>query len=211
MSSSLAVLLKDCPVVPVLNATSVEAALKTTEALYKGGITAVEVVLRSSAALDAIRAIRENMPSVTVGVGTLQKPEQVDSSVDAGAQFLVSPGASETLLKTMFDTKLPMIPGVITPSEVIKATELGLTELKFFPAEQAGGVGMLKAYSSVFPQVSFCPTGGVNTNNLSEYLSLKNVFAVGGTWMVSAELINNERWDDISNLSKAALQIARSC
>ena len=205
LKPSFAELVKNSPILPVLHMESIDDAVNVSRALYAGGITCAEIVLRSPVALDCIRAVSEQVPEMTVGVGTLTTPQQVKDSVAAGAQFLVSPSFTKTLATAMLDTGLPMLPGVVSPSEITQALELGIKELKFFPAEQYGGVKTIKALSSVFSQVKFCPTGGVNLNNMADYFALNSIFAVGGSWMVPKDLIAKKDWAAITLLSKQAI------
>jgi len=207
---SFSSLVKNSPILPVLHMESVEDAVNTSRALYQGGITCAEIVLRSPVALDCIKAVSEQVPEMTVGVGTLTTPKQVEDSVNVGAQFLVSPSFTKTLAKTMLDTGLPMLPGLVTPSEITQALELGINEVKFFPAEQYGGVNTIKALSSVFSQVKFCPTGGVTPNNVQQYFALSSIFAVGGSWMATKELVQNKEWTKISELSRQAISFAQT-
>ena len=202
---SFQALVKGSPILPVLHMESVDDAINVSRALYAGGIDSVEIVLRSPVALDCIRAVKEQMPEITVGVGTLTNSLQVKEAVSAGAQFLVSPSFTKSLASSMIDTGLPILPGVATPSEITQALELGLTEMKFFPAEQYGGVNSLKALSSVFSQVKFCPTGGVGPHNINDYFALESIFAVGGSWMVAKDLVNQKNWSQISRLSEQAI------
>ena len=205
LNPSFAALVKNSPILPVLHMESVEDAVNVSRALYKGGITCAEIVLRSPGALDCSKAVSEQVPEMTVGVGTLTTPQQVTDSVAAGAQFLVSPSFTKTLATAMLETGLPMLPGVVSPSEITQALELGITEVKFFPAAQYGGAKTIKALSSVFSQVKFCPTGGVSLDNMAEYFSNKSIFAVGGSWMVPKALIAKKDWAAITLLSKQAI------
>ncbi len=206
LKPSFSALVKNSPILPVLHMESVEDAINVSRALYKGGITCAEIVLRSPVALDCIKAVNEQVPEMTVGVGTLTTPQQVIDSVAAGAKFLISPSFTPTLASAMLETGLPMLPGVVSPSEITRALELGITELKFFPAEQYGGIQTIKALSSVFSQISFCPTGGVNLSNMADYFALNSVFAVGGSWMVPKALIAKKDWDTITLLSRQAIE-----
>lgn len=205
LKPSFAALVKDSPILPVLHMESIDDAVNVSRALYKGGITCAEIVLRSNVALDCIRAVSEQVPEMTVGVGTLTTPQQVTDSVAAGAQFLVSPSFTKTLATAMLDTGLPMLPGVVSPSEITQALELGITEVKFFPAAQYGGAKTIKALSSVFNQVKFCPTGGVSLSNMADYFAINNIFAVGGSWMVPKDLIAKKDWGAITLLSQQAI------
>jgi len=205
LKPSFSALVKSSPILPVLHMESVDDAINVSRALFKGGITCAEIVLRSPVALDCIKAVSEQVPEMTVGVGTLTTPQQVKDSVAAGAQFLVSPSFTKTLATAMLNTGLPMLPGVVSPSEITQALELGINEVKFFPAEQYGGVKTIKALSSVFSQVKFCPTGGVSLNNMADYFAISSIFAVGGSWMVPKDLIANKDWAAITLLSQQAI------
>jgi 2-dehydro-3-deoxyphosphogluconate aldolase/(4S)-4-hydroxy-2-oxoglutarate aldolase len=186
---------------------NVDDAINVCRALYAGGITCAEIVLRTSKALDCIKAVSEQVPEITVGVGTLLREQQVKEAVEAGAKFLVSPSFTPKIASAMQETGLPMLPGVVSPSEITQALEMGINELKFFPAEQYGGANTLKALASVFSQVKFCPTGGVGPHNVQSYFSLESVFAVGGSWMVNKDMIDNSQWHGITQLSQQALQL----
>ncbi|WP_435274124.1 bifunctional 4-hydroxy-2-oxoglutarate aldolase/2-dehydro-3-deoxy-phosphogluconate aldolase [Psychrobium sp. nBUS_13] len=205
LKPSFAALVKDSPILPVLHMESVEDAVNVSRALYKGGITCAEIVLRSPVALDCIKAVSEQVPEVTVGVGTLTTTQQVADAVAAGAQFLVSPSFTKELASAMIETGLPMLPGVVSPSEINQALELGIDEVKFFPAAQYGGAATIKALSSVFSQVKFCPTGGVSLDNMAEYFANDSIFAVGGSWMVPKALIAKKDWGAITALSQQAI------
>jgi len=200
-------LVQNSPILPVLSMSSVDDAVNVSRALFAGGITCAEIVLRTPQALDCIKAVSEQVPEITVGVGTLLHKHQVLEAVDAGAKFLVSPSFTPKLTEAMQETGLPMLPGVVSPSEIAQAIEMGLKELKFFPAEQYGGANTLKALGSVFNQIKFCPTGGVGPQNVQSYFNLDCVFAVGGSWMVNKEMIQNQQWQKITQLSQQALQL----
>ncbi|WOH39477.1 bifunctional 4-hydroxy-2-oxoglutarate aldolase/2-dehydro-3-deoxy-phosphogluconate aldolase [Thalassotalea fonticola] len=205
LTASFSELVKSSPILPVLHMESVDDAVNVSRALFKGGITCAEIVLRSPVALDCIRAVSEQVPEMTVGVGTLTNPQQVKDSVAAGAQFLVSPSLTKTLANSMLETGLPMLPGVVSPSELTQALELGVKEVKFFPAAQYGGVNTIKALSSVFSQVKFCPTGGVSLANMADYFAVNSIFAVGGSWMVPKDIVASKDWDQITQLSAQAI------
>jgi 2-dehydro-3-deoxyphosphogluconate aldolase/(4S)-4-hydroxy-2-oxoglutarate aldolase len=207
LNPSFASLVKNSPILPVLHMESIDDAINVSRALYKGGITSAEIVLRSDVAFDCIRAVSEQVPEMNVGVGTLTNPQQVKDAVNAGAKFLVSPSFTQTLATAMIDTGLPMLPGVVTPSEITQALELGIKEVKFFPAQQYGGVNTIKALSCVFSQVKFCPTGGVGPNNVADYFAIKSIFAVGGSWMVPKDLIAKKDWQGIAQLSQQAIAL----
>ena len=171
-------------IIPVLAFHSTEEALLTAQALVDGGVNRLEVTLRTPVALDSVSAIAENISDAVVGVGTVLKPEQLIAAKRAGARFAISPGLTESLAECVADQQFPFIPGVATVSEAMRARELGFNLLKFFPAEQSGGAAFLKSVSSVLPDISFCPTGGVNPDNARSYLDLPNVRAIGGSWLV---------------------------
>ncbi len=196
------------PIVPVMVINHVEDAIPLAKALSEGGIHVFEITLRTDAAIDAIRAIAKAMPESMVGAGTVLTPEQYDAVVDAGAKFVISPGAPLGLLQHAANKSAPLIPGVSTPTEIMEAMGLGYDHLKFFPAEANGGAKALKAISAPLPQVSFCPTGGVNASNLAEYQALSCVKTVGGTWMIPADAIADKDWKRITELTKEAIAVA---
>ena len=204
---SFSKLVENSPILPVLHMENIDDAINVSRALYQGGITCAEIVLRSPVALDCIAAVSDQVPEITVGVGTLLTEQQVKDSVDTGAKFLVSPSFTKSLASAMKETGLPMLPGVVTPSEITQALELGINEVKFFPAEQYGGINTIKALSSVFSQVKFCPTGGVGPHNINDYFALKSIFAVGGSWMVNKEWVADKNWQQITQLSQQALNL----
>ncbi len=210
LNPSFQSLVKTSPILPVVSMDNVEDAVNVSKALYAGGINCVEIVLRTPCAFDCIQAVSEQVPEVTVGVGTLLTEEQVKRAVKMGAKFLVSPSFTPKLVHAMQDTGLPLLPGVVTPSEIAQAIEMGLTELKFFPAQQYGGINTLKALGSVFNRIKFCPTGGVNPKNARDYFELDSVFAVGGSWMVDKQLIKNQQWSGITQLSQQAIQLLQT-
>ncbi|WP_068545155.1 bifunctional 4-hydroxy-2-oxoglutarate aldolase/2-dehydro-3-deoxy-phosphogluconate aldolase [Thalassotalea crassostreae] len=207
LKPSFSQLVKNSPILPVLHMESTDDAINVSRALYNGGITSAEIVLRSDVAFDCITAVSEQVPEMNVGVGTLTTPQQVKDAVNAGAKFLVSPSFTKTLSTAMLDTGLPMLPGVVTPSEITQALELGINEVKFFPAQQYGGASTIKALSSVFSNVKFCPTGGVGPHNVAEYFAVKSIFAVGGSWMVPKDLIAIKDWQGITQLSTQAINL----
>ena len=206
---SLSTLITGPALLPIIQADSAAQAVQIAKAMQQGGISAVEVVLRTSAALDGISAIRQQCPELLVGAGTVLSKTDADNCKNAGAQFLVSPASTPKLLEAMIDTGLPLAPGVATPSEIAMAYEYGLREVKFFPAHLSGGIEMLKALSGVFQQVKFCPTGGIGQHNLAEFLALKNVFVVGGSWLTPANLVKAQQWSQITTLAAEATAIAR--
>jgi 2-dehydro-3-deoxyphosphogluconate aldolase / (4S)-4-hydroxy-2-oxoglutarate aldolase len=192
------------PVMPVVVVEDVASAVPLARALVAGGLPAVELTLRTPAALDAIRAIAAEVPEILVGAGTVLDPGQAKGAADAGARFLVSPGATPTLLAGMADTGLPFLPGTATVSEVMAVLEAGLTEMKFFPAEASGGVAFLKAVAGPVPAARFCPTGGITAASAPSYLALPNVGCVGGTWITLPNAVAAGDWARVEELARAA-------
>ncbi len=192
------------PVIPVVVLEDAADAVPLARALVAGGLSAIEVTLRTPAALDAIRAIADEVPDAVVGAGTLLNPEQVAAARAAGARFLVSPGWSPRLLGALRDSGLPFLPGVSTASEVVTLLDEGVTELKFFPAAAAGGTAYLKALAAPLPQARFCPTGGITLASAPGYLALPNVGCVGGTWMLPADALTAKDWARIERLAHEA-------
>ena len=194
------------PIVPVLVVHDVAHARPLAEALVAGGLPALEVTLRTPAALDVIREMAL-VPGGVVGAGTLVTPEDVKAAVEAGAQFGVSPGATDALLDACEAAGLPMLPGAATASEAMRLLERGYDMLKFFPAEASGGAPALKAIGAPLPQISFCPTGGVGPGNAKSYLSLPNVICAGGSWVAPADLVATGDWAGITALAKGAREL----
>ncbi|MEV6589445.1 bifunctional 4-hydroxy-2-oxoglutarate aldolase/2-dehydro-3-deoxy-phosphogluconate aldolase [Streptomyces acidicola] len=192
------------PVVPVVVVEDAGDAVPLARALVAGGLPAIEVTLRTPAALDAIRAIAAQVPDAMVGSGTVISPENVTESVDAGARFLVSPGWTDVLLEAMRASGVPFLPGVSTTSEVVALLERGVREMKFFPAEAAGGTAYLKSLAGPLPQARFCPTGGIRPTTAPEYLALPNVPCVGGTWLVPEDALAARDWGRIEKLAREA-------
>ena len=205
-----AVLQRARPVLPVLVIEDAALAVDLARALQAGGIEVLEVTLRTSRALDALAAIRKELPDLLVGAGTLIHSEQFLEARDAGAQFVVSPGCTARLAAAADDSKLPYLPGVVTPSEVLLAPEFGYRSLKLFPANGATSVKMLKSFKEPFSGIRFCPTGGVTPDNLLSFLGLPNVACVGGTWIAPASLIRARAWDQITQLAREACELAAS-
>lgn len=197
-------LLDRVPVVPVVVVDDLAHAVPLARALARGGLPVVELTLRTPVALDAIRAIAAEVPEVLIGAGTIVDPKQAAIAVEAGADFLVSPGSTPDLLSAMLDTGVPFLPGVATVSEVLAALEAGLTELKFFPAEAAGGTAYLKSIGGPLPQVRFCPTGGITLASAPSYLALPNVGCVGGSWLTPAAALAAGDWDAVERLAREA-------
>ncbi|MFJ1879824.1 bifunctional 4-hydroxy-2-oxoglutarate aldolase/2-dehydro-3-deoxy-phosphogluconate aldolase [Streptomyces sp. NPDC088137] len=192
------------PVVPVVVLEDAADAVPLARALVAGGLPAIEVTLRTAAALDAIRAIASEVPDAVVGAGTVISGRNVSDTVAAGARFLVSPGWTDRLLDAMKASGVPFLPGVSTTSEVVALLERGVTEMKFFPAEAAGGTAYLKALSAPLPQARFCPTGGISLASAPSYLALPNVGCVGGSWMVPADAIAAKDWARVERLASEA-------
>ena len=194
------------PVIPVLTIEDVSHARPLAEALVSGGLPALEVTLRTPAALQAIREI-SHVPGAVVGAGTLISAEQVSAAVEAGANFGVSPGTTSSLLEACSRHRLALLPGVATATEAMTLLQQGFDLMKFFPAESIGGASALNALAGPLPQIDFCPTGGINESNAGDYLSLPNVPAVGGSWVAPSDLIHAGQWDQIENLARAASQL----
>ncbi|MGW2474452.1 bifunctional 4-hydroxy-2-oxoglutarate aldolase/2-dehydro-3-deoxy-phosphogluconate aldolase [Streptomyces sp. NPDC001665] len=192
------------PVVPVVVLEDAADAVPLARALVAGGLPAIEVTLRTPAALDAIRAVAAEVPDAVVGAGTVISARNVADTVAAGARFLVSPGWTDALLDAMKRSGLPFLPGVSTTSEVVALLERGVTEMKFFPAEAAGGTAYLKALSAPLPQARFCPTGGISAASAPSYLALPNVGCVGGSWMVPADAVAARDWARVERLAAGA-------
>ncbi|MFE3592339.1 bifunctional 4-hydroxy-2-oxoglutarate aldolase/2-dehydro-3-deoxy-phosphogluconate aldolase [Streptomyces niveus] len=192
------------PVVPVVVVDDVADAVPLARALVAGGLPAIEVTLRTPVAADAIRAIAAEVPEAVVGAGTVISAATVTEAVSAGARFLVSPGWTDTLLAAMRASGVPFLPGVSTTSEVVALLERGVTEMKFFPAEAAGGTAYLKSLSGPLPQARFCPTGGISLASAPSYLSLKNVGCVGGSWMLPQDAITSKDWARVEKLAREA-------
>ncbi|MDG3084849.1 bifunctional 4-hydroxy-2-oxoglutarate aldolase/2-dehydro-3-deoxy-phosphogluconate aldolase [Vibrio hannami] len=198
--------LAEIKVVPVIAIKDASKAAKLAEVLIENGLPCAEVTFRTEQAADAIRAMRKAYPEMLIGAGTVLTKEQVDESIDAGVDFIVSPGLNPTTVKYCQSKSITIVPGVNCPSHVEQAMELGLKTLKFFPAEPSGGTAMLKALTAVYP-VRFMPTGGVTPSNVNSYLNIPSVFACGGTWMVPGSLIDENKWDELAKLVKEVASI----
>ena len=199
--------MQDAPVIPVIVLNDVAHAVPMARALVAGGIRMLEVTLRTSQALACIEAIAKEVPEAIVGAGTVRNAADAKAAANAGAKFAVSPGYTPVVGQACRDEGLSLLPGVATGSEIMMAQEDGYTELKFFPAMQAGGPAMLKAWGGPFFDVRFCPTGGVTAQNASEFLSLSNVACVGGSWLVPAEALAKGDWARIEMLAREACQL----
>lgn len=196
------------PVIPVVVIDDVAHAVPLARALADGGLPVIEVTLRTPVALRAIHTIREQVPEVLVGAGTILSPANAIDAAREGAQFLVSPGSTPRLLDSMLGTGLPFLPGTSTVSEVLAVLEQGLTELKFFPAESSGGASYLRAISAVAPQARFCPTGGITPESAPSYLRLANVPCVGGSWIAPLNDLHAGNWEHISKRAADAARFA---
>ncbi len=197
------------PVIPVLKVDDVNIAVPLAEALVAGGLPVLEVTLRTDSALEVITAMSD-VEGAIVGVGTVTRPQQFALAKQAGSQFAVTPGLSPALIEAAPEAGMPVLPGVMTPSELITAVECGFNLLKLFPAEVAGGVAMLKSLAGPFADVGFCPTGGVTPANMSEFLSQPNVLCVGGSWLAKDDLLASKDWDKVRELARTAVEIASS-
>ena len=201
--------MRDAPVIPVIVLHDVKDAVPLARALVAGGIRMLEVTLRTREALECIEIIAKEVPEAVAGAGTIRSAADAQAASLAGARFGVSPGYTRSVGKACHDLGLPLLPGVATGSEIMTAQEDGYTELKFFPAVQAGGIPMLKAWQGPFGEVRFCPTGGVHAGNAHEFLTLNNVACVGGSWIVPTDAIAAGDWDRITVLAREASQLAR--
>lgn len=196
------------PVMPVIVLDQLEDAVPLAEALVSGGIRVREVTMRTSAALDCVRAIRAAVPTAIVGVGTITSVAQLNAARDAGAMFGVSPGTTPALLAHAATSGFPFLPGSMTPSDVMRALDAGFTAMKLFPAQQAGGIAMLRALGGPFPQVMFCPTGGIDAASAAGFLALPNVACVGGSWLSPPGLIASKNWREIQTRAAAAARLS---
>ena len=201
--------LEAAPVVPLIQADDPVVAVETAHALVAGGLTVLEVVLRSDGALECLRQVAESVPDAVVGAGTVLSEAQAKKSLDAGAAFIVSPGLHVPVVEVARQAGVDIFPGVATAGEAQLGWNLGLRALKFFPAGQAGGVPMLKALSAVFRDVKFMPTGGISAGNLSDYLAVPSVLACGGSWLTPADAISAGKYDNVTARAKEAVSIAR--
>jgi 2-dehydro-3-deoxyphosphogluconate aldolase/(4S)-4-hydroxy-2-oxoglutarate aldolase len=192
-------------IIPAIVLDRVEDAAPLADALCKGGLPAAEVTFRTPAAHDAMIAMKKQRPELIVGAGTVLTKEQVDSALDAGAEFIVAPGLNPEVVKYCQEKGVAVCPGISSASELEQALALGLHTVKFFPAEAMGGIKTIKALCGPYKTMTFLPTGGVNTNNMLDYLSFNKIFAVGGTWMVKGDLIKNGRFDEVERISREAV------
>jgi len=208
MSDKLISTLRKSPIVPLVQSNDPEVALETARALMLGGINVIEVVLRTTEALASLQKIAKELPLVSVGAGTVLNANQAEKAIDHGAKFIVSPGLNENVVSVSVANNMPVLPGVATATELQKAWNMDLKTVKFFPAGLAGGPKMLKALSSVFKDMEFMPTGGVNAATLANYLSVPAVLACGGSWLTPNDAIALRDFETITTLAKEALSIA---
>lgn len=206
---SIAEKIQSMGVVPVVVLEDTKDAAPLAQALTEGGLPCAEVTFRTEAAEESIRIMSEQFPEMLVGAGTVLTTDQVDRAVAAGAKFIVSPGFDPEIVDYCLDKKIPIFPGCITPSEVTQAVKRGLEVVKFFPAEQFGGVATIKALAAPFTNVKFMPTGGVNAKNLESYLSFPRIIACGGSWMVSGALVKEGKFDEIKALTEEAVSLVK--
>lgn len=196
----------DLGIIPVVAIDDAEKAVPLAKALEKGGLPAAEITFRTEAAEEAIRRIAQECPNVLIGAGTVLTKEQADRAIAAGAQFIVSPGFNPEMVKYVLSKGCPMLPGTATPGEMEQAMSMGLNAVKFFPAEQNGGIAKIKAVAGPYKTLRWMPTGGVTTKNLNDYLSFNQILACGGTWIAKGDVIEGEKWDVIENNCRAAVE-----
>ena len=201
---------EDFGVVPVVVLDDVKDALPLAKALTEGGLPCAEITFRTEAAEESIKVMAEAYPDMVVGAGTVLTIEQVNAAVKAGAKFIVSPGFDPEIVDYCLEKEIPIFPGCVTPSEVAQAVKRGLKVVKFFPAEPAGGVAMIKAMAAPYHQLRFMPTGGIGTQNLKDYLEFDKIICCGGSWMVKGDLIKNGEFEKICKLTKEAKELAKS-
>lgn len=203
-------LLDGQPVIPVLKIDRVADAVPLARALARGGLRVIEITLRTADALECIRRAAGEVEEAIVGAGTILDARQFDEAAAAGSKFIVSPGVTRELLAAAGGSEVPLLPGAITPGEIMTAREAGLDFLKFFPAEQAGGAALLKSLASPFGGIKFCPTGGVSAGNAKDYLGLSNVICVGGSWVAPDDLVKAGKWDAIEALAREAAGLRKA-
>lgn len=208
-TEKLLALLDGQPVIPVLKIDNVADAVPLARALAKGGLRLIEITLRTRDALECIRRASAEVPEAIVGAGTILNPAQFDEAAKAGSQFIVSPGLTADLIKANDASEVPLLPGAITPGEIMAARDAGIDFLKFFPAEQAGGVAFIKALASPIADVKFCPTGSVTAKSAPEYLALPNIVCVGGSWVAPDGHVKEGRWAEIEALAREASKLRK--
>lgn len=209
MKLSLSDILHNGPVIPVIVVDRVEDAVPLARALVAGGVRVLEFTLRTSAALRAVERVVREVDEAIVGVGTILRPQDLSAAIDAGAAFGVSPGLTPALCEAAVRSRIPLLPGVMTPSDVMAARDAGFTALKLFPSQQAGGIGMLKAMHGPFPDTIFCPTGGIGVDSAADFLALPNVACVGGSWLVPRDAVAGADWGAIVELARTAARLHR--
>lgn len=207
MANSVINILRSTKVVPVVVIDDIADAIPLAQALIDGGLNVLEITLRTPVAIQAIKEISKNVPGAIVGSGTVINTETLEASMEAGVEFMVSPGVTNELLSAAKANNAPLLPGAATASEVMNLLSNGYDALKFFPAAAAGGIDMLKSFGGPLPQATFCPTGGIKLSNAKDYLALSNVACVGGTWMLDKNLIKNKDWAGITQLAVQASQL----
>ncbi|ELM3615547.1 TPA: bifunctional 4-hydroxy-2-oxoglutarate aldolase/2-dehydro-3-deoxy-phosphogluconate aldolase [Aeromonas sobria] len=203
--SSITEQLQALKVIPVIAIEQAEDIIPLGAALVNNGLPVAEITFRSAAAVDAIRLLRQSQPEMLIGAGTVLNREQVIAAKEAGATFIVSPGFNPNTVKACQELDIPIIPGVNNPSTIEAALEMGLTTLKFFPAEASGGAAMIKALLAPYTQIKLMPTGGISMHNINEYLAIPRVIACGGSWMVDKKLIAEKQWEEIGRLTREAV------
>ena len=207
---SLYKIIENCGVIPVVVLEDAANAVPLAKALLAGGINICEITFRTAAAEESIRQIALNVPEMIVGAGTVLTKEQLKAATDAGAKFIVSPGSDLEVIRYAKELGVYMLPGAVTPTEVMQLIKEDIKVIKFFPAENYGGLKTIKALSAPFPNIKFVPTGGVSLSNLTTYLEFDKIAAVGGSWLCTKDLITNGKWDEITKLSKEAMDIFKS-
>ncbi len=209
MSKTILDVMTTSPVIPVIVIKQPEQALPLARALVAGGLKVLEVTLRTAHGLAAIQSIAKEVPDAIVGAGTVTTVEQIDAVIEAGGQFMVSPGCTPTLIEAALQKPITLLPGIATPSEAMLLLEYGVQHMKFFPAEAAGGIPMLKSIHGPLPQITFCPTGGITPDSAKDYLALPNVACIGGSWMLPQDLIDAEDWSAIEALAAEAAALSK--
>ncbi len=207
MRTTIKEIMLSSPVIPVMVIDKVSHAVPLANALVKGGITVLEVTLRTEVALESLTQIKTHVPNAVVGAGTIINTDTLGNAIAAGADFIVSPGTTDSIIDAALQANVPLLPGVANPSETMRLLERGITEMKFFPAEAAGGIAMLKSIGAPIPQITFCPTGGISQKNAKDYYDLPNVACIGGSWMCAANLIATENWQEITRLSTESIAL----
>ena len=202
-------LLRTAGILPVVTIHTLEQARQTCAAILCGGLPAIELTLRTPVAMDALRMLKQELPDIRIGMGTVVTPKQIDECVEAKADFLVTPGTSPAMAKLLAQAPVPVVPGGATPTEFLALMELGFRTCKLFPANAAGGMNMLKGLAAPLPDLKLCPTGGINADNAGEFLAQPNVVCIGGSWMVNLKWIEAGEWDKVEAASAQAAEIVR--